>query len=209
MTTASDMPTDNEQLADEAAPLDALLVDAALGPARRFLPDASTAKFAVGLARRPGTTARRAGGLAAELARIGAGTSALAPAKRDRRFADAAWTENPLLRRVVQAYLAAGQTADQLVGDAELDWRAEKRVRFLTENLAEALSPSNVPLVNPASAKAAIDTAGLSLVRGGISLLRDLAARPRVPRDGRHVLVRGGPQHRGHAGSGGAAHGGH
>jgi polyhydroxyalkanoate synthase len=181
MTTASDVPTDNEQLADEAAPLDALLVDAALGPARRFLPDASTAKFAVGLARRPGTTARRAGGLAAELARIGAGTSALAPAKRDRRFADAAWTENPLLRRVVQAYLAAGQAADQLVGDAELDWRAEKRVRFLTENLAEALSPSNVPLVNPASAKAAIDTAGLSLVRGGISLLRDLATRPRVP----------------------------
>ena len=44
MTTAPDMPADNEQLADEAAPLDALLVDAALGPARRFLPDASTAK---------------------------------------------------------------------------------------------------------------------------------------------------------------------
>ena len=181
MTTAPDTPMDSEQLADEAAPLDALLVDAALGPLRQLAPDASTAMFAVGLARRPLTTARRLGSLAAELARIGVGTSALAPPKRDRRFTDPAWTENLLLRRIVQAYLAAGQTADQLVNDAALDWRDDKRVRFLAENLEDALSPSNVPLVNPASAKAAIDTAGLNLVHGGISLLRDMATKPRIP----------------------------
>ena len=181
MTTAPDTPMDSEQLADEAAPLDALLVDAALGPLRQLAPDASTAKFAVGLARRPLTTARRLGSLAAELARIGVGTSALAPPKRDRRFTDPAWTENLLLRRIVQAYLAAGQTADQLVNDAALDWQADKRVRFLAENLEDALSPSNVPLVNPASAKAAIDTGGLNLVHGGISLLRDMATKPRIP----------------------------
>ena len=181
MTTAPDTPMDSEQLADEAAPLDALLVDAALGPLRQLAPDASTVMFAVGLARRPLTTARRLGSLAAELARIGVGTSALAPPKRDRRFTDPAWTENLLLRRIVQAYLAAGQTADQLVNDAALDWRDDKRVRFLAENLEDALSPSNVPLVNPASAKAAIDTAGLNLVHGGISLLRDMATKPRIP----------------------------
>ncbi|HEX9528372.1 MAG TPA: hypothetical protein VF951_12815, partial [Streptosporangiaceae bacterium] len=171
----------HEQLADEAAPLDVLLAGAAAGPLRRFAPDASTAKFAVALARRPVTTARRLGGLAAELARIGVGTSVLAPTKRDRRFADPAWTGNLLLRRVVQAYLAAGRTADQLVGDAALDWQDDKRVRFLVENLADALSPSNVPLVNPASAKAAIDTGGFNFVHGGISLLRDMAAKPRIP----------------------------
>jgi polyhydroxyalkanoate synthase len=181
MTTAPDTPMDSEQLADEAAPLDALLVDAALGPLRQLAPDASTAKFAVGLARRPLTTARRLGSLAAELARIGVGTSSLAPPKRDRRFTDPAWTENLLLRRIVQAYLAAGQTADQLVNDAALDWQADKRIRFLAENLEDALSPSNVPLVNPASAKAAIDTGGLNLVHGGISLLRDMATKPRIP----------------------------
>jgi polyhydroxyalkanoate synthase subunit PhaC len=170
-----------EQLADEAAPLDVLLADAAAGPLRRFAPDASTAKFAVALARRPVTTARRLGSLAAELARIGAGTSALAPAKRDRRFADPAWTGNRLLRRIVQAYLAAEMTAGQLVGDAALDWQDDKRVRFLVENLADALSPSNVPLVNPASAKAAIDTGGVNFVHGGVSLLRDMATKPRIP----------------------------
>jgi polyhydroxyalkanoate synthase len=109
--------------------------------------------------RRPGTTGRRLDGLAAELARIGVGSSTVAPSRRDRRFADPAWADNPLLRRVVQAYLAAGQTAEQLVGDAELGWRDEQRARFLAENLVETLS-SNLPLVNPASAKAAIDTAG-------------------------------------------------
>jgi len=181
MTTTSGAPPDAEELADQAAPLDALLVDAALGRLRRFAPDASAVKFAAALARQPRTTGRRLGSLAAELARIAAGTSVLAAPRRDRRFADPAWMENPLLRRIVQAYLAAGQTAGQLVGDAALDWRDDKRVRFGVENLVEALSPSNLPLVNPASAKAVIDTGGLSLVRGGVSLLRDLATPPRVP----------------------------
>jgi len=181
MTTTSDTPMDDTQLADEAAPLDALLVDAALGPLRRFAPSASTVRLAANLARQPLTVSRRLGGLAAELARIAAGTSVVAPPKRDRRFTDPAWTENPLLRRTLQAYLAAGQTADQLVGDAALDWRDDARVRFVADNLAEALSPSNVPLVNPASAKAAIDSGGLNLARGSISLLRDLATPPRVP----------------------------
>jgi polyhydroxyalkanoate synthase len=169
------------ELADQAAPLDALLVDAALGPIRRFAPDASTARFAVALARHPRTTGSRLGSLFTEMARIGAGTSTIAPTRRDRRFADAAWTENPLLRRVVQTYLAAGQTAEQLVGDAALGWRDERRVEFLVENLVEALAPSNVPLVNPASAKAVIDTAGLNLIHGGLNLLRDIRSAPRVP----------------------------
>jgi len=181
MTTTSDTPIDETQLADEAAPLDALLVDAALGPLRRFTPDSSTVRFAARLAGQPLTVGRRARGLAAEFARIAVGTSVVAPPKRDRRFADPAWTENPLLRRIVQAYLAAERTADELVDDAALDWRDDKRIRFLEDNLAGALSPSNVPLVNPASAKAAIDSGGLNLARGGISLLRDLATPPRVP----------------------------
>ncbi len=173
-------PTQPE-LADNAAPLDALLVDAALGPVRRFVPDMSTAKWAVSLARRPRTTLRRLGGLGAEAGRIVTGTSDVAPRRGDRRFADNGWTDNPLLRRLVQLYLAGGQTVDQLIADADLDPRDRKRVRFLLENLVEAASPSNVPLVNPASAKAVIDTAGLSLARGGLQLVKDLASSPRVP----------------------------
>jgi polyhydroxyalkanoate synthase len=181
MTTTPTIPPASEDLADQAAGLDALLVDAALGRLRWLTPDGSTVRFGAGLARHPRSTGRRLGGLAAEMIRVGAGTSTVGPSKRDRRFVDAAWSENPLLRRVVQAYLATGRTAEQLVADAGLGWRDEQRVRFLVENLVEALAPSNVPVLNPASAKGAIDTAGLSFVRGGLTLLRDLAARPRVP----------------------------
>lgn len=169
------------RLADAAAPLDVLLVDAALGPVRRFLPDMSTARWAVSLARRPRTTARRLGALAGETAKVVVGTSDVTPKRGDRRFTDPGWTENPLLRRLVQVYLASGRTVDQLVEDADLDPRDRKRVRFLVENVVEAMAPSNVPLVNPASAKAVIDTAGLSLVRGGSQLVKDLASSPRVP----------------------------
>ena len=86
-----------------------------------------------------------------------------------------------MLRRVVQAYLATAGAVDGIVDDADLDWRDHQRVRFLAENLLEALAPSNVPLLNPASAKAAIDTGGMNFVRGARSLVRDLARPPRIP----------------------------
>ena len=179
--TSSMTPDQAADLADQAAPLDALLIDAALGPVRRFAPDASTAKMLAALARRPGTTASRLRELAAESGRIVLGTSTLAPSRRDRRFVDEAWTTNPILRRLVQLYLAGGQAAEQLVSDAGLGWRDEQRMRFLTDNLIEAAAPSNVPLVNPASAKTAIDRAGANLARGGARLVRDLGSPPRIP----------------------------
>src|SRR5258706_14365594 len=111
---------------DLAAPLDALLVDAAFGPWRRHLPDMSTARLAVRLAARPATVARRLRELGAERARVGSGTSEIEPDARDRRFADPAWSSSPLLKRVVQAYLAGGRTVAQLVADAELDWRDDR-----------------------------------------------------------------------------------
>jgi polyhydroxyalkanoate synthase len=167
---------------DLAAPLDALLVDAAFGPLRQLAPDVSTAKLAGRLVARPGSTAARLRSLAAELARVGLGTSDIGPDKADRRFTEPAWTANPLLHRILQAYLATCRTAGDLIADAGLGWRDDQRVRFLADNVLAALSPSNVPLVNPASAQAAIDTAGLNFVHGAWNLLRDVASAPRIPR---------------------------
>jgi polyhydroxyalkanoate synthase subunit PhaC len=181
MTATTGATESTAELADQAAPLDALLVDAALGPVRRFLPDLSTARWATSLARKPLTSARRVRDLVADALGAAVGTSSLVPERRDRRFTDEAWSANPVLRRIVQLYLAGGRTVDQLVTDAELDWRDEQRVRFLVVNLIAAASPSNVPLLNPTSAKVAIDTAGLSLFRGGTQLVRDLASAPRIP----------------------------
>src|SRR5260221_14155254 len=193
MTSTAGTPDAAEELADQAAPLDALLVDAALGTLRRFVPDARAARRGVSLGRRPLTTGRRLRGLASEFARIGAGTSGLAPAKRDRRFTDPAWMTNPVLRRAVQAYLAAGQAAGQLVADAALESRDERRIRFGVDNLVEALSPSNVPLLNPLSARAVVDTGGLDLARRGVCVLRRLGVPARIPALVGRSGVAGGP----------------
>ena len=174
-------PMSQQDAADAAAPLDVLLNDAALGPVRRLTAGPSAARLVAGLARRPRTAVRRVASLGAEFGRIAIGASTYAPSGRDRRFADPAWTQNPALRRILQTYLAAAKAAQQLVEDAELDWRDDRRMSFAVDNLIEALAPSNLPLVNPASAKAAIDTAGGNLVRGATQLVRDLAVAPRIP----------------------------
>ena len=109
------------------------------------------------------------------------GRSQVAPARRDRRFADPGWTGNPLLRRAMQAYLAGAQTAEGLVAEAGLDEKDSERVGFVLTNLIDALAPSNNPLLNPAAAKAAIDTGGGSALRGLRHFLSDMAVPPRVP----------------------------
>jgi polyhydroxyalkanoate synthase subunit PhaC len=167
--------------ADAASALDLLLSDAALGVVRRFLPNSSTLRFAMGLARRPRTVARRGAALASELASIAAGRSAIVPGRKDRRFADPAWASNPLLSRTVQTYLAWAGMVESLLADADLNWRDNERVRFVLSNLIDAASPSNNPLINPAGWKAAIDSGGLSALRGFRSLVSDLSAPPRVP----------------------------
>jgi polyhydroxyalkanoate synthase len=164
-----------------AAALDMLLTQAALGPARRFFPGKSALRFAWALASQPGLVASRAGGLAAELARVAGGSSTLAPGAKDRRFADPAWSGNALLRRVMQGYLATGAAAAGLVEDVPLDWRDAERMRFAVSNLIDALAPSNSPLLSPEAWKAAIDSGGASLVAGAKNLVSDMSSAPRVP----------------------------
>ena len=168
--------------AEAVTGLDMLLVDAARGPLRRLVPPAGTAlRFGSALVRNPSTVASRATELAREVAKIAAGSSELEPNKKDKRFADPAWQGNGLLRRVMQLHLATARTAWELIEDADLDWKDDERIRFTATNLVDALAPSNVPVVNPLSLKAAIDTGGKSAVVGLKRFVTDLATPPRVP----------------------------
>src|SRR3954453_15255260 len=161
--------------------LDMVLVDGARGPLRRLVPPArTTLNFAKGLAGKPDVVGKRAGYLVRELGRIGAGRSEVEPNKRDKRFADPAWTGNPLLRRVMQAHIATAQTAAKLVDDADLDWQDDERIRFTLTNVVDALAPSNTP-INPLLWKAIIDTGGSSAVRGIRRMVAALTSPPRVP----------------------------
>jgi polyhydroxyalkanoate synthase len=180
---AADRPADPPEDATEAVMgLDMLLVDAARGPLRRMIPPAGTTlRFGSALARQPGTVAKRAAELVRELGAIAVGRSDVEPGRKDRRFADPAWTGNPLLHRAMQAHLATARAAWQLIEDADLDWQDDERVRFTATNIVDALAPSNLPVVNPLSLKAAIDTGGGSAVTGLKRLVRDIATPPRVP----------------------------
>ena len=169
------------EAADAAAALDLVLAAAALGPLRRLLPGGAGVRFAAALARRPHRLARQATGFAGELARVGLGRSTLTPPPRDRRFTDPAWSSNPLLRRLVQAYLAGGRAAERLLADADLGWRDAERMRLLVDNLVQALAPSNNPACSPVFWKAVIDSGGGNVIRGARHLAADLAAPPRVP----------------------------
>jgi polyhydroxyalkanoate synthase len=171
-----------EEAAEAVMGLDMVLVDAARGPLRRLVPPAGTTlRFGAALARKPATLARRTGELARELGRITVGKSELAPGRKDKRFADPAWTGNPLLRRAMQTHLATARTTWELIDDADLDWQDDERIRFTATNVVDALAPSNVPVLNPMALKAVIDTGGRSVVEGARRMVRDLTSPPRVP----------------------------
>ncbi len=167
--------------AGAAAGLDTLLSDAVTGGPRRWFPGVAGAKLTAKLATRPWKVARRGAGYWGELAKITVGQSDLAPAKKDRRFADDAWRGNPGFRRLAQSYLAVGQAVDKLISDASLDERSERRVRYAVENVLDALAPTNFPAFNPAALKATLDSGGRNLVQGTAHLVHDLSRRPHIP----------------------------
>jgi polyhydroxyalkanoate synthase subunit PhaC len=173
--------SDNTKFEELAAPLDLLLINSTRSFAGRMMPNQSWTRFGRALVRQPRNVAGRLGSLGRELVTITGGNSERGPARADKRFSDPAWQGNPLMRRTMQAYLAAVDTAEQLFADADLDWRDRDKMRFVLDNVTEGLAPSNSPLLSPLGWKALIDTGGLSAVRGLKAFARDMAAQPRVP----------------------------
>ena len=182
------MPTasiDNRRTGARAgaqAGLEVLLTDAAVGRGtRRFIQPRAAAAVGAGVARHPLSVARRASALGGELARVAAGRSQQAPVKGDRRFGDEAWEKNWLLRRVMQGYLAVGESVDGVISDAQLDWQTERQARFAASNVLDALAPTNFPWSNPAVLRAIVDEGGANLVRGGRRFAADVSWPPRLP----------------------------
>jgi polyhydroxyalkanoate synthase len=163
------------------AALDLLLTEAGLDTRARFLPGRETVRLVTRLARRPGRVVRRGSALTGELAKVVAGRSELKVPRGDRRFLDPAWSASWIYRRLLQAYLAVDQTVDGVIGDAELDWADDRKMRFIAQNIVDALAPANAPLVNPEVLKAAIDTGGRNFVRGARQFAGDMREPPRLP----------------------------
>jgi len=179
--------------AADGSPLDVMLTDAAIGPVRRLVPGRAGLKLWARLASRPVDTAKLGLKTTVELGKVALGTSQVEPGPRDKRFADPAWTGNPVLHRLCQAYLVSGSALEHVVDDADLDWRSEQQMRFIVQMLVDAMAPSNNPFLNPAALKTGLDTGGRSYLNGAKQFVQDMASRPRIPAmvDGRGFSVGG------------------
>ncbi len=105
----------------------------------------------------------------------------VAPARGDRRFRDEAWEDNPVFDLIKQSYLIAGRAIMEVVNRADgLDDETRQRLEFATQQIVDALAPSNFALTNPTVLRTALDTGGRNLVDGLNNLLDDLAATGRI-----------------------------
>lgn len=119
--------------------------------------------------------------LARELFGLFSGSAESTPPKGDKRFADAAWQNNSLYRVTLQGYLAWRNALAGFVDRSALDPANKERARFVMSLIADAASPTNTLLGNPAALKKVIDTGGASLVDGCSNIVMDLLKNHGMP----------------------------
>jgi polyhydroxyalkanoate synthase len=150
------------------------------------------AEAALSIASKPGLAARSLGELALEEGAVGLdvarallgadGEPVAKPEPGDRRFADRAWTENPFLRGAAESYLVASRWAERTLQAADLPDERKRKARFVLRLLLDAAAPSNAVWLHPSVLKEAIDTGGLSVVRGFANFIEDVVRNGGLPR---------------------------
>ena len=108
----------------------------------------------------------------AELANIWFGNQAMElPA--DSRFADPAWEDNPVFKRVRQSYVAWTRTLDEWLQKSGLEGIDRQRAEFLMDAAKDIYAPVNNPFT-PEAIKKAVETNGASVVKGIQQFFDDL-----------------------------------
>jgi polyhydroxyalkanoate synthase len=97
------------------------------------------------------------------------------PADRDRRFSSPEWRDNPLFDLIRQSYLLVANHLLKGVEDVEgIDERERTQLRFVTQSLVDAMSPSNFVATNPQVLARIFETRGENLLRGLEHMLSDV-----------------------------------
>ena len=95
--------------------------------------------------------------------------------RRDRRFADPKWREQPVFALIHQTYLLLSERLTAMVDDmAGLPPEKVEQLRFAVKVITESLSPANFPMTNPLVIERTLATRGENLVHGVEHLLTDL-----------------------------------
>jgi len=95
--------------------------------------------------------------------------------RKDRRFADPAWREQPAFALLHQTYLMLAEyfreAAKNMPG---IEGEAKAQLQFAVSALSEAMSPDNFLATNPVVLKRTVETKGQNLVKGMQHLITDL-----------------------------------
>jgi polyhydroxyalkanoate synthase len=142
---------------------------------------AALARLGQRVAVEPGAAAATALDASAELLRVAIGRSEVAPEKSDRRFADGTWKNNPVLHRLMQAYLVERAAAHRVIDEVELDAKSRVRAHFAMSLLTEAGAPTNALLTNPNALAKAAQTRGQSVVAGARNFAHDIRHNGGMP----------------------------
>ncbi|HEY0812299.1 MAG TPA: alpha/beta fold hydrolase [Pseudonocardia sp.] len=170
-----------------------------LAPESSLVQDMDAAGFGKALLRtirasvtNPAESVRASVNLAADLARIPLAAGAkvvgaeleppFAVDPKDRRFADPAWSGNPLFYGTRLTYLAACRWAREVIASAQVDEADGLKAKMAVDLMLDALAPTNFLASNPAALKRAFDTGGASLVAGLGQFLDDLRHNGGKPR---------------------------
>nr|WP_240957039.1 class I poly(R)-hydroxyalkanoic acid synthase [Pseudopontixanthobacter vadosimaris] len=103
------------------------------------------------------------------------GTPAPELPRKDRRFKDERWRAQPGFALIHQTYLLLSERIEAMVD--EMDHVPEDRrdqLRFATKMLIEAMSPANIPALNPVVLERTVESRGENLVRGMENLIADM-----------------------------------
>jgi poly[(R)-3-hydroxyalkanoate] polymerase subunit PhaC len=114
----------------------------------------------------PQKTFKHAKSFSEDVVQIMTGKSELSPNPRDKRFMDPAFTFNPFYKAGMQYFLAVEKGTKTWIDDLELDALEKDRASFISQIVIDALSPTNSFAGNPMAQKRAIDSGGLSLIKG-------------------------------------------
>ena len=127
---------------------------------------AANGRLAIGMAAAMKATTERA---------LGGQTSGpMIPVNGDKRFADPAFTNNPLYFLLAQQYLLSAQLVTELLDAAGLEGMQDNKARFAAKFVVDALAPTNTLPGNPEAIRTAFQTGGKSLVKGVKNMLGDL-----------------------------------
>ena len=110
----------------------------------------------------------------AMLARYSGGEAAAVADRSDRRFSSAEWRRDPWFDYLRQSYLINSQFAADWIEALDTDTGTKERLRFITRQVADAISPSNFTATNPDALKLALETKGESIARGVRQLIEDV-----------------------------------